>query len=268
MLKISNSIEPIILASFVMPILLAGILIWFFISYQKKKFQNENDKKDALLREQALLIEKHQAIEAERTRIAAEMHDDLGSGLTTIRYLSEKAIVNAKSPGEIAQITRIAEHSNRLVRNMSEIIWAMNARFDNAESLVSYLRRFASELLEEHHIRLQFQITGNTLDDIPVSAEKRRNIFLVVKEALHNSIKYSGSSAIEMNINMGNNLQMTILEKEGKGFNPDQANGNGNGIYNMRKRMESIDGTIDFVQLPSGMEISLSIPITQSHVEV
>src|SRR6187549_1419839 len=140
-----NLVYQFALVSFLFPVLLGSILIWFIISYQKKKFQNETDKKDALLREQALLIESQQAIELERTRIASEMHDDLGSGLTTIRYLSDKALTQAKDAEEAIQIKKIADHSNDLVRNMSEIIWAMNARFDNADSLTSYLRRYASE---------------------------------------------------------------------------------------------------------------------------
>jgi signal transduction histidine kinase len=197
------------------------------------------------------------------------MHDDLGSGLTTIRYLSEKALVNVKNTNDGEQITRIAEHSSRLVQNMSEIIWAMNARFDNAESLISYLRRFASELLDEHQIPLHFHISSEAPDHIPFSAEKRRNIFLVVKEALHNTIKYSGASKVDIEIVIGTNFQINIMEIDGIGFNPDDAGDKGNGIYNMRKRLEAIDGTIHFNHLPSGMQVSLSVPFNKlSNVEV
>src|SRR5687768_6170787 len=161
MLKESETIYNIILVSFFMPIVLAGILIWFFISYQKKKNQNEIDKRDALLREQSLIIEKQQAVENERTRIASEMHDDLGSGLTTIRYLSDKALIQAKDSEEATQIKKIADHSNTLVRNMSEIIWAMNSRFDNTENLIGYLRRYASEYLDERQMPFTFEAVGS-----------------------------------------------------------------------------------------------------------
>ncbi|MBK8111958.1 MAG: hypothetical protein IPK46_17360 [Saprospiraceae bacterium] len=127
------TIHNIILASFVMPLILSAILIWFFLAYQKKKHQAENAAKDAQLREQALIIEKQNALENERNRISAEMHDDLGSGLTRIRYLSDKALVHA-SETEKEEITKISAYANDLVRNMGEIIWAMNSRFDNAES--------------------------------------------------------------------------------------------------------------------------------------
>src|SRR5690242_12134230 len=107
------------LFSFLMPILLGTILVWFIISYQKRKYRSELEFKNALLREQSLIIEKQEAIEHERTRIASEMHDDLGSGLTTIRYLSDRALKHAKDSEEADQIKRISEHSNSLVRNMS-----------------------------------------------------------------------------------------------------------------------------------------------------
>jgi signal transduction histidine kinase len=244
-----------------MPVFLAAVLIWFFISYQKKKHQNETDKKDALLREQALLIEKQQAIENERTRIASEMHDDLGSGLTTIRYLSDKALQQAKDAGEAEQITRIAEHSNRLVRNMSEIIWAMNARFDNAESLVSYLRRYASEFLEEHELPLQFTATQDGLDTIPFSGERRRNIFLVFKEILHNTIKYAKAKGVAVSVKAGDTFSILILEKDAVGFDPSSAIERGNGLYNIRKRLDAIGGNIQYQKTNEGMEIHITIPL-------
>ena len=86
MFEKANDINLIIVSSFVMPILLSVILIWFFISYQKKKYQYEVERKDAQLREQALEIERQNSIQSEINRIATEMHDELGSGLTIIKY--------------------------------------------------------------------------------------------------------------------------------------------------------------------------------------
>lgn len=249
------------LVSFIFPVLLGSILIWFIISYQRKKFQNESERKDALLREQALLIQNQQALEQERTRIASEMHDDLGSGLTTIRYLSDKALSRVKDSEEAEQIRRIAEHSNALVRNMSEIIWAMNARFDTAGSLVSYLRRYASEYLEEHHQAFRFSLADESFDQIPFSGERRRNIFLVFKEILHNTVKYAGASEVVIEIDSGEAFEIRIFEKGGVGFVPDDAVDKGNGLFNMKKRMESIGGDIRFTRLAEGMDIRIHLPL-------
>ncbi|MBP6417150.1 MAG: hypothetical protein KA330_11885 [Chitinophagaceae bacterium] len=261
MLNDPETLYHIILASFIMPILLAGILIWFFVSYQKKKFQNETDKKDALLREQALLIEKQQAIELERTRIASEMHDDLGAGLTTIRYLSDKALTQAKDSEEVQQIQKIADHSNALVRNMSEIIWAMNSRFDTAENLVGYLRRYASEFLEEHSISLKFNVDEDHLHDINVGGEKRRNIFLVFKEVLHNTVKYSEAKEVYIDVGTQPEINIRISEIGGKGFDPTQAAEKGNGLYNCNKRMASIHGHITFEKTKDAMQILITAPL-------
>jgi signal transduction histidine kinase len=249
------------LVSFLFPVLLGSILIWFIISYQRKKFQNETEKKDALLREQTLIIEKQQAIERERTRIASEMHDDLGSGLTTIRYLSDKALMQAKDTEEAAQIQRIADHSNTLVRNMSEIIWAMNSRYDDAENLMGYLRRYASEFLDEHGISLKFDPTDRQWDEVIVGGEVRRNLFLVFKEILHNTVKYSGATQVIVEMEADDQLTIRITETGGKGFDPDAAEGKGNGLYNCRKRMDFIHGQIAFEKTPEAMQFILSAPI-------
>jgi|GEM_PF-3240610 len=242
-------------------IAVAGIGYWAVKSYYQRKLE----KKNQLLREQTLIIEKQQAVEHERTRIASEMHDDLGSGLTTIRYLSDKALTQAKDAEEAIQIKKIADHSNDLVRNMSEIIWAMNARFDNADSLTSYLRRYASEYLESYNLPLNFTASDEALDQIPLSGERRRNIFLVFKETLHNTIKYSGASAVHVNVTTGDNFMVHITEVGGKGFDPDVTIEKGNGIYNSRKRLTAIGGEIRYESTPEAMHIILSIPLQTTH---
>ena len=243
--------------SFVMPILLGGILVWFIVTYQRRKYQHETERKDALLREQALRIEKQDAVEQERTRIAAEMHDDLGAGLTTIRFLSDKAVRQAANPDDASEIRRIADHSRSLVRNMSEIIWAMNARYDSTENLTGYLRRYAVEYLEEHGIDLSFRADVAS-GDLPISGEKRRNLFLVYKEALHNAVKYSGAGRLAIEVAASDRYTVRITEKGGKGFDPALAAEAGNGLYNMRKRMTAIGGEIDFQRTPDGMDITIS----------
>ncbi len=238
------------------------LLMWFFISYQSKKYQNEVQQKDSLLREQSLIIEKQEAVEHERTRIASEMHDDLGSGLTTIRYLSDRALKQAKDSEEVEQIKRISEHSNSLVRNMSEIIWAMNSRFDNAENLAGYLRRYASEFLNEHHIELSFEMDEKELDKVEIGGEKRRNLFLVFKEVLHNAVKYSGAHHISIHFMTGDQIQITVSESDGKGFETEESLEKGNGLFNCEKRMASIGGQVHFVQTGHGTDVTFSAPLT------
>ena len=238
-------------------LLLIGLVYWTVRSYYRRKLE----KKNQLLREQSLIIEKQQAIERERTRIASEMHDDLGSGLTTIRYLSDKALMQAKDPEELEQIQRIADHSNTLVQNMSEIIWAMNSRYDDAENLVGYLRRYASEYLDEHQIPLEFDIDERQWDEINVGGEVRRNLFLVFKEILHNTVKYSGATQVSVKVETGDQITIKVIEAGGKGFDPASSEREGNGLYNCRKRMDFINGRISFEKTPEAMHIIFSAPL-------
>lgn len=238
-------------------IALISIIYLAIRSYYRRKLE----KKNQLLREQVLIIEKQQAVEHERTRIASEMHDDLGSGLTTIRYLSDKALTQAKDAEEAIQIKKIADHSNALVRNMSEIIWAMNSRFDTAENLVGYLRRYASEYLEEHSISLKFKVDEDHLHDVNVGGEKRRNIFLVFKEVLHNTVKYSGAKEVHIDVGTHPDINIRILEIGGKGFDPTQATDKGNGLYNCNKRMSYIHGQISFEKTNDAMQILITAPL-------
>lgn len=248
-------------------------LTWWFISLWvllaigiiygsvRLYYQRKLEKKNQVVREQALIIEKQKAVEYERNRIASEMHDDLGSGLTTIRYLSDKALKQARDTDEANQIRRISEHSKRLVRNMSEIIWAMNSRFDTADNLVGYLRRYASEYLEEHQLPLKFVSGATQLDQVSMGGEKRRNVFLVFKEMLHNAVKYSGAERLEIEIITNHQLVIHIAEIGGKGFDPELASDRGNGIFNCKKRMDSAGGELTFEKTAEAMHIHIIVPI-------
>jgi len=231
-------------------------------------YRRKLEKKNQLLREQALIIEKQQAVEQERSRIASEMHDDLGAGLTTIRFLSEKALGQARDEEEKTQIRKISEHSNRLVQSMSETIWAMNARFDNAESLSGYLRRYASEYLEERGMAMIFTVEGKEIDAIVVRGEKRRNVFLVFKELLHNAVKYSGAERLDIRLIAGPELMLSIAESGGRGFDTDAAQSAGNGLYNCRKRMRSMDGSLELERTQDGMIAVLRMPLEDPAVPI
>ncbi len=222
-------------------------------SYYKRKLE----RRDLILRQQELKIEKQQAIEYERNRIASEMHDDLGSGLTTIKYLSEHAIKASKNEKENKNIKRIADHANKLVNNMSEIIWAMNSRYDTASDLTGYIRHYASEFLEEHDKTITFSSKGIS-HKIEISGEKRRNIFLVTKEILHNFIKYAQVDEMQINVKLeDNNLSIIFLEVGNHSFDKETAQEKGNGLFNMTKRMTDIGGAITQTTTTEGLRTTL-----------
>ncbi|MBK9726861.1 MAG: hypothetical protein IPO86_01955 [Saprospiraceae bacterium] len=260
-LDLQEAIYRIILTAFLMPVLLSGLLIWFLVFYQKKKYTQQLEKKDLLLKQQNLIIENQQAIEKERNRIASEMHDDLGSGLTTIKYLSERALKQAKDPEEEKQVKRISEHSSQLVRNMSEIIWAMNTRYDTLENLLAYIRRYASEYLEEHVIALDWQ-QEIMAEGLKLSGEKRRNVFLVCKEALHNITKHAQADKVIISAKFQENLLQISIADNGIGFEFESKKELGNGLFNMQKRMEQVQGSLNIQKQSKGTLLMLQFSIS------
>ncbi len=233
-----------------------GILIYLgFRAYMIRQME----KKDLLLKRQALIIEKQEAIERERTRIAAEMHDDLGAGLTTIKFLSEKALKRATDPGEKEEITKISQYSKSIVQKMSEIIWAMNSKNDTIGNFKGYLRLYISKFLGEHQIPYQINSRIDN-EKMHIGGEARRNLYLISKELLHNSVKYSQAEKIEIEMIQEDGFQIHIFERGGVGFKVEDVLNKGNGIHNMKQRMDKINGTITYRKLPEGMRISLLYP--------
>lgn len=261
MSEIPNINTEFFIVSFTMPLVLAIILIWFVISYQRRKYRYQIEKKDQQVKEQQLIIDKQLAVELERNRIAREMHDDLGSGLTTICFLSEKASRHAVNSDEKELINKITTQSSELVSNMSEIIWAMNARFDNLNDFIGHIRRYSSEYLNNNQFKLEF--TSKVPDDVVIlSGEKRRNLFLVIKELLHNAVKYSKSNQVNLEIRIEGDLIIQINEIGGIGFDPVENQGKGNGLYNIEKRITSIGGWINFQKHSDRMTSEIIYPLT------
>lgn len=264
MLEGEDFIIKIILVSFTMPILLSGLLIWFFISFNKRKIQHELEMKDAAIREQTLLLEKQNALQMERSRIAAEMHDDLGGGLTTIKFLGQKVMRNIDNPDQKDGVEKIIHQSKKLIENMGEIIWAMNADNDTLDKLIAYSRRFALEFLEEYDIDFTYKIEGE-VDGIHLTGEKRRNFFLLLKESLHNIVKHADASKVDILWTLENDQLTLSISDNGKGLkrSPDVQ---GNGLKNMSKRAQDMGGEMMTKHPPNhGLVIIVSVPLAEKN---
>jgi signal transduction histidine kinase len=186
------------------------------------------------------------------------MHDDLGSGLSTIRLLSEIAKRKLQDTSQTKELERISEAAGELVDKMSEIIWAMNSSNDSLENLIAYMRSFAADFLEHANIKHQFFIPEN-IPNIKLSGGTRRNIYLAVKESLHNVVKHSKATEVVIQIEMQEN--MTILLKDnGKGFDQEKVRLFGNGLKNIQKRMESVGGHAEITS-HNGTIVLLDIPL-------
>jgi signal transduction histidine kinase len=231
---------------------LALLVIFFSIQITREYVQRKLEK-------QKLMMEKQQAVERERTRIATDMHDDLGAGLTRIKFLSENiADTISLDPGERQELEKLKSSSNELVEKMSEIIWAMNEKNNTLADMVFYLRSYAVDYCFENNLSCEFEVPVSIPSQI-ISGQMRRNIFLVMKESLHNVVKHAVAKKVSIRITTGKSITLTISD-DGKGFSNLHKQPPGNGLLNMQTRAKALNGTIK-LENHGGTSVMLDIPL-------
>lgn len=182
------------------------------------------------------------AQQQERNRISADMHDDLGAGMTTISLYSELAKTKlADNP--IPEIEKISSSANELLGKMNAIIWSMSSSNDTLGNMIAYIRSYALEYFEDTGIQCKIDIPEK-LPNTEVIGEIRRNVFLVVKEALNNILKHAKATRVNITLVRVEDGLTLYIQDNGKGIDMENIRQFGNGLKNMKKRMADID--IDF----------------------
>ena len=213
------------------------------------------------IRKQKLQFEKQQAIARERTRIATDMHDDLGAGLSRIKFLSETIGLKKQQQQSIdEEVSSIRNYSHEMIDKMGEIVWALNEKNDTLSHLLSYIRSYTVEYLTQNGIKCKVD-TPDTFPSVFVSGEFRRNIFLSLKEALHNIIKHSQAGHVNIAIDINHQLTITVQD-DGIGFDGKHIRPFSNGLTNMETRMKGLGGSIQ-IKNERGTTVLLSVPLPQ-----
>jgi signal transduction histidine kinase len=204
------------------------------------------------MRRRLELAERQRDIERERTRIAKDIHDDLGASLTRIAMLSQLDRGQMQLPESVTKnLDRIFTTVRELTRAMDEIVWAVNPRHDRLDSLAGYLSRFAYEYLSVAEIRCRLDLPLH-LPTLLVTAEVRHNLFLAFKEALHNIIKHAAAKEVRVELRLEAAQLALQVTDDGRGFDTaTQVDGHvaagriacGNGLANMERRLVEIGGT-------------------------
>jgi ligand-binding sensor domain-containing protein/signal transduction histidine kinase len=207
-------------------------------------------------------VEHLHALERERTRIARDIHDDLGGSLTEIGYLGALAVRDCQSlEGAREQLTRITERTRELARRLDETVWAVNPKNDSPGQLATYLCHFAREFLEPTAIHCRLDISNN-LPEVTLTAEVRHNVFLVVKEALNNAAKHSEAAELWLRLTTSGGVLIIEVSDNGRGFSVDAKRETGNGLRNMGARMEDIGGELAVRSAPGkGTTLCLRLPL-------
>ncbi|MBI3191401.1 MAG: histidine kinase, partial [Pedosphaera parvula] len=217
------------------------------------------------MRPEASSAEHARAVEQERARIARNIHDDVGASLTRISLLTQAAL--DESSAHSPTLEKIYESTRTITRSMDEIVWAVNPRHDNTESLVYYLGNFAQSFLGTAGIRCRLE-SPTHLPDATLTSQIRHHVFLCCKEALHNVVKHAGASEAVIHIALEHGVLEIRITDNGRGIAAAGDGGHtaiGDGLENMRQRMAEIRGTCAIKREPAGgTTVVFSVPLDQT----
>jgi signal transduction histidine kinase/ligand-binding sensor domain-containing protein len=221
-------------------------------------------------------LEREHAVERERARIAKDIHDELGSQLTGITILSDLAqSADAPRPEILSDMRKIGAMSRGLTRSLAEIVWAVNPRNDNLESFVTYACHFAEEFLRPAGMRCFLEVP-EVLPPVELSTEFRHNLFMMMKEAVNNVVKHARATQVRIRISMDSGRFKITIADDGCGFHMpttpttgERDSGltrrlSGNGLENMRHRIESLGGEFNLHSAPgAGTKIEATLTLVR-----
>lgn len=210
-----------------------------------------------------LELRREQALQLERTRIARDMHDRIGAGLTSLAMVSDLAQAEGDfPPAANEEFNRIFHLARELTGSLDEIVWAVNPANDTLNDLVAYLVGMVTEYLEALPTRLCLDVPGE-LPSMNISSRERHELCLTVKEALANAIKHARASQITFKVRWLEGELRVAVADDGQGFDPDRpeaAASGQDGLRNMRARMDAIGGRIEIQSHPGqGTRVALSL---------
>lgn len=214
------------------------------LTYKNRKELIDNLKEQATLKldmerkELENQISLIKAQQEERNRISADMHDDLGAGMTTIRLYSELA-KNRLGTHEVPEIEKISSSANELLTKMNAIIWSMSSSNDSLGNMVAYIRSYSLEYFENTGVNCIINLPEE-IPSLVVAGAIRRNVFLVVKETLNNVLKHSGATEVRITLERVSDGLKLYIHDNGKGIDFEKIRQFGNGLKNMKKRMDDI----------------------------
>ena len=238
--------------------LILNIVIGFFtllavISYLIIYIGNNHKK-------QRQAIEKQLAVQTERQRISGDMHDDIGTGLSTMLLYVNMLKYKLNGKLEYPDIERVSSLGNELVAQMKEIVWSLNPGNDSLESLLVFIRQYFARLFEPlpYATNIIFPVS---IPDIALKGAIRRNVYLCIKEAINNVIKHARADRVELEIRISKDTLIVIVKDNGTGFpdNPD-IKFFSNGLKNMQNRMSQVNGKFHFFN-EDGAVISIELQL-------
>jgi two-component system sensor histidine kinase UhpB len=249
---------------------IAALLLFGGFTYnryrQRKKLSEQlstslNDLKQT--QQSLILSEREKEAEQLRVRISRDIHDDMGSNLSRLALQSELLASGRINNAEDMKhsLIEIAEYSRSVVNDLGEIVWSVTPQHDTLQSLIDFMQKHLDNYLKETGIvyHTQFKIENGAMLLRP---DIKRNLFLVFKEAINNTVKYADAKNIFVEISEMNRIFEMKVVDDGKGFNVDEKMYSGNGLTNMYERIKLIEGEAKIISSPEkGCEVSVKVTI-------
>jgi signal transduction histidine kinase len=207
-------------------------------------------------------LEQNQRLEAERNRIARDLHDDLGASLTQASMMAEELSEDwndISDPKE--QSSLLAQRVRTIARDLDAVVWTVSPKNDLLSSLSAYLTHFAEEYFRRSAIECRAQLAEN-IPPLPLSPEVRHHLFMIAKELLNNVLKHSKATHVEVTIRMGASGFELIVADNGRGFSLAAAEtSDRNGLRNLRSRAAEAGGSLEIASSPRGTTATLHFPV-------
>ncbi|PWU09508.1 MAG: hypothetical protein C5B50_27405 [Verrucomicrobia bacterium] len=266
-----------------MGVMILGALAW--ITQLRRQVEDRSRELAVAIRAQEH-AESQRALEAERTRVARDLHDDLGAGLTEIGLLGGLAQRGNTAPERARQhVARITEKAREMVTNLDEIVWSLNPRHDSLSSLSKYFCEYAQQFLRLTTVRCRLQV-ADQLPDHHLTSDQRNHLLMAFKEALNNVVRHAQATQVTVGITFQNDSLVITVTDDGRGWEggartatgdgPDNPGrgapnsvsarspdpGAGDGLDNLSARLEKLGGSCQFVSQPGhGTQVRMTLPL-------
>jgi signal transduction histidine kinase len=243
---------------------LAGALgvtfIWVALLRRKVEERTAQLKQEI---EERQLVEQHHAVEQERSRVAQNLHDELGAGLTEVSMLGSLANTPAIPPEtKDRYLNQLTQTARSLVTSLDEIVWAVNPHYDSAASLASYFSLFAESFLNLAGIACRLRVVDD-IPEYPLDSKLRHGIFCAFKEALNNVIRHSGATEVQLVFEVvGEQLVLSVIDN-GRGFEFVSGSPGKDGLTGLCQRMHQLGGDCQIASQPGhGTKVEFHLPLS------
>lgn len=243
MKNLPEEIKIVYIIAILVMMLFVGFIIFTVLIYNRKQllYIKEKQLKESEYQNQLLQkeLEKQKLIEKERERISHDMHDDLGAGISALKLQAEFLKQRADNDGLRNDIDELLKTSEEMNISMREMLWSLNSGNDTLGSFINYAKIYTQNFLKKTTILIITE-NENIVEETTISTEQRRNLFLCLKEALNNIYKHSQANQITLSFLQKDNEFIMKISDNGIGIN--HKNPAGNGLRNMKRRMEEQNG--------------------------